>query len=160
MELLALHRRLRRGPAYNPWLLAALLLVCGVWGNLHVMSHTSTWWQARSHVALNGTLLVAIRSSDGQKRFPAPRLIVDYRYAFNGQQYRGSTLGLKRSIATIDGETVDETMAKLQATLDGDRRVRVWVDPAQPQVSRLDRTFNWNESWGSHFSGWSPCLPA
>lgn len=143
-------RRLQRGPAINAWLLSTLLLLCGLSANVYVMMQTVSWVQARSHVAVDGTLLVVDTYGHvkSRRRNGSWRLTVDYRYEFNGHRYTGSMVGLKHGMNTIDGETAHKTLDKLRSAMDGDRRVRVWVNPARPKHSRLDRTLDWNVSLG------------
>jgi hypothetical protein len=148
MDFLSFRRRLLRRSPLLAWLLCAVLLVGGLCANLYAMSHTISWLQARKLVAVDGTLLMADSYYVGKGKHSTMRLTVDYRYDFNGRQYTGSTVGLKQGVATIDGATEEEAIAKLRAIMDGDKRVRVWVDPARPNVSRLDRTLDWAASLG------------
>lgn len=148
MDFPSFQRRLRRGTAYKAWLLSALLLAGSFWATLHAMSPTLTWLQARSHVAVDGTLLAVGFHKVSEGRRSPSHLTVEYSYAFNGGDYTGNTVGITPGTSTIGGNTARETKAKLQATLTGDKQVSVWVDPVQPHVSRLDRTLDWAMSLG------------
>ena len=69
---------------------------------------------------------------------------VDYRYRFNGVEYRGNRLGANPIGGTDDIDSWHDDMnAMLSAAQSGEKPLTVWVNPENPSESMVDREIRW-----------------
>ncbi len=119
----------------------------GVFATWAIGSTLHDAWRAREWVPVKASVqnasLATSSSSDGDTTY---RAVGTYRYAYGGTSYSGSRLGFS---AIGGADNIDDWHQEVTARLEGARTagrpVDVWVDPANPAESVLDRGIRWGE---------------
>jgi hypothetical protein len=115
----------------------------GLWATGTFASTLRDSWSARDWVLVRADVTAAERvASSG--RSSSVRATGTYRYTFEGKEYTGSRL----SITTMDGgdnigDWQEEMAEFLLAAKKRERRVDVFVNPANPAQAVLDRNVRW-----------------
>ncbi|MBC7982898.1 MAG: DUF3592 domain-containing protein [Candidatus Obscuribacterales bacterium] len=113
----------------------------GAFGILSLAGHLNGWWQARSWQPVAAIVLkTELQESHGDST--TYQVTVHYRYRVNERTYDGTRVGFSRGSDNI-GTWQREHYQRLEAAKRAGQSIRVWVDPAQPEHSVIDREIRW-----------------
>jgi hypothetical protein len=103
---------------------------------LHTLAgQLSGWWQARSWQPVSATVVSAeLKTSSGEST--SYKALARYRYVVDGQTHEGNRIDLG---GASNNAWHQEQYARLKHALSAQRPIEVWIDPADPTHSVVDR---------------------
>jgi len=114
----------------------------GVWMVWSIGSTFHDAWSMRAWAAVPARVLEGgyeTRSGDDSDTYEA---YARYAYRYDGRNYEGSRVGLSTGADNLGDYQVD-TGRMLGSAAAGNRTITVFVDPAAPERSVIDRTVRW-----------------
>lgn len=113
----------------------------GAAGVASLFGHVNGWWQARSWQPVAAIVTEAtLEESHGDTT--TYRATARYRYSFGGTEYEGSRVGFSRGTDNV-GDWQQNHHAQLDTAKRTGQSISVWVDPANPANSVVDRDLRW-----------------
>ena len=114
----------------------------GVWMLWSIGSMLHDSWQMRDWVTVEAQLIDAgyeTRSGEDSDTYEA---YATYRYRYAGREYTGDRVGIGSGGDNI-GDYQQDTGRRLQRSLQRHEPIRIYVDPANPAESVIDREVRW-----------------
>jgi hypothetical protein len=114
----------------------------GVWMLWSIGGTLHDAWQMRDWVAVEARLTDAgfeTRSGEDSDTYKA---YASYSYRYGGREYTGNRVGTGSGADNI-GDYQQDTGRRLQAALQRGEPIRIYVDPADPAESVIDRDVRW-----------------
>jgi hypothetical protein len=110
----------------------------GAFGIASLLGQLHGWWQARSWHTVPATVLTAeLKESHGDST--TYEATATYRYVVEGRAYEGTRVGFGHGSDNV-GSWQQKQYARLNAARLERRTIDVWVDPADPARSVVDRS--------------------
>lgn len=100
------------------------------------------YWQVQGWQAVSAELLDTALDSHQSDNTTTYSVSARYRYRWQGRDYIGERVGIDTGSDNI-GNWHKQHYFRLQRALDTGRRITVWVNPAAPQQSLIDRQMRW-----------------
>lgn len=114
----------------------------GVWMGYSIVANLADARQMRDWVAVEGMLQRAGYETSAGEDTDTYKAYAEYRYEYAGQRYSGDRVGISGGSDNI-GDYQRETGRYFQHVLNRGEPVTVYVDPADPSQSILDRSVRW-----------------
>lgn len=117
-------------------------LAVGVWMLWSISGAFVDAWQMRAWVQVDATLTRAgyeTRTGDDSNTYEA---YAQYSYSYGGERFTGTRVSIGNGADNIGGYQQD-TGRRLQAELGSGGNILVFVDPAAPESSIIDRDLRW-----------------